>query len=155
MIIAPRGFGGGFGNGKGTAPPFAAQRLMLFALLLGMIFYAVVVGVLLGQQEWVGLAEQPLPILDSVVLGVGGAAVVAAVLMRSVLQGRAAAADAEQRPGLQFQAHLIPVAILEGGVLLALTAWMLNGAPLPYTVVAGVLFAIAVIMVPFSDPDAQ
>ncbi len=108
MIIAPGGFGGGFGNGRGTAPPFAAQRLMLWALLLGMVFYAVVVGVVLGQQDWVGLADQPLPILDSVVLGVGGAAVVAAVVMRSVLQGRAAAADAEQRSGLQFQARLVP-----------------------------------------------
>ncbi|MCA8964072.1 MAG: hypothetical protein H6838_09525 [Planctomycetes bacterium] len=153
MIIVPGGFGGGGGNG--TAPPFGAQRLILIALLMGMACYAVVVGVLLSQQDWVGLAEPGIEILETVSLAVGGAALVGALVLRSVLSGRAEAAAPEQRPLLAFQARLMPVAILEGGVLLSITAWMLNGGLMPYVAVAGVLFAIAILFVPFTDPDAQ
>lgn len=136
------------------APPFAAQRLICIALLLGMLLYGVVVAVLLAQQEWRGIAEQPIDVLDMITPVAGGALLVAATVARMTLRNRAEAAPAEVRPGLMFQSTLVSVAMLEAGVLLAITAWMLNGNPMPHVIVAAVLFAVTIVFVPFSDPDA-
>lgn len=152
MIFPSPTFGGS--RGTGGPPPFAAQRMIFIALLLGMSMYAVVVAVLLAQQDWVGIGEEPIEVLQTVVVAFGAVTAITAPMIRGVMMRRVEAAAEEQRPGLRFQARLVPVAILEGGVLLALTAWMLNGGLLPYVAVAGVLFAIAVVLVPFTDPDA-
>lgn len=139
-------------NSRQPVPPFAAQRIICIALLLGMFCYAVVVAVLLQQQGWQGISEAPIEILDTVVMAAGSAILVTAIVVRSALRGRAAAAPAATRALLTFQATLIPVAILEGGTLLAITVWMLNGNAIPHVIVAAVLFAVAVVFVPFTDP---
>lgn len=136
------------------APPFAAQRLICIALLAGMGLYGGVVAVLLAQQEWRGIAEAPIELLDTITPIAGGALLVAATVLRMVLRSRAAASPADLRPALSFQATLMSVAMLEGGVLLAVTAWLLNGNPMPHVAVAAVLFAVTIVFVPFSDPDA-
>ena len=50
---------------------------------------------------------------------------------------------------------LVPLAILEGGCLFATTVWMLTGNAVPSLAVALVMLAIAIALVPFSDPDTH
>lgn len=134
--------------------PFAMQRLVFLALLAGIAIYAVVVAVML-QQTGKGLAESPIEVLDTVAIFAGVGLAAAAMLVR-----RKPRADAERLTGApramaSFRATLVPIAILEGGCLLGLTTWLLNGNPVPGLVVALVLLSLAVLIVPFSDPGAR
>ena len=54
---------------------------------------------------------------------------------------------------LRFIQRLAPIAMIEAGCLLAITAWMLNGQAVPALVVACVLISIAIAMLPLHDPD--
>jgi hypothetical protein len=42
--------------------------------------------------------------------------------------------------------------MLEAGCLMSLTAWLLNGNPVPGLVVAMVLLSLAILIVPMRDP---
>lgn len=137
------------------APTFAQQRLVSVGMLLGMTFFAVVVAVLLQANEGKGLATEPLAILDTIAMVAGASLAVAALLLRPMLHGAAERAQPDQRPMLRFRAVLVPLAALEGGCLLALTAWLLNGNAVPSLVAAMVLLALAIAIVPFSDPDER
>jgi hypothetical protein len=134
-------------------PPFAMQRLVFVALLLGPSLFAVVVGVLLQMRGGKGMAETPIPMLDTVVVVVGISLTSAALMLRRVLSRVAASMTGDARSHARFRATLIPLAMLEGGSLFALTTWMLNGAAVPPLAVAVAMLAIAVVLVPFSDPD--
>jgi hypothetical protein len=132
-------------------PAFAQQRLVFVALLLGIVLYAVVVGFVLRSGR---LVAEPLPILDQVTPFAGFAIAIAAIVLRAVLSSRAESAPPERRSEKRFVARLASIAVLEAGCLLGITTWMVNGTAIPNLLVAGVLFAIAVVFVPFSDPDA-
>ncbi|MBX3463521.1 MAG: hypothetical protein KF830_10135 [Planctomycetes bacterium] len=134
-------------------PSFAQQRLVGFALLLGMIFYAVVAAVLLQQNDGKGLAVEPIPVLDLAAPVVGASLGLAAFVLRSVLRRGIDTAPAEQRSMQRFRAMIVPLALLEGGCVLALTVWLLNGHAVPALAVALVLLALAIVVVPFQDPD--
>jgi hypothetical protein len=133
--------------------PFAHQRLVFFGLLFGMVMYAVTVAVIL-QVGGTGLATERIDVLDTIVVAVGGAALAGALTLRSLLRRNVESATGAARSHARFHATLVPIALLEGGVLLALTAWLLNGNPVPNVVVAMVLLAAAIAIVPFADPDA-
>ena len=133
--------------------PFAHQRLVFFGLVLGMVMYAVAVAVILQVGEGRGLAAAPIEVLDTLVLAVGGASAFGALMLRSLLQRQVEAAHGAERSHARFRAALVPVALLEGGVLFALTAWLLNGNAVPHLVAAMVLLALAIALVPFGDPD--
>ncbi|MBL9078216.1 MAG: hypothetical protein JNL08_11970 [Planctomycetes bacterium] len=137
-----------------AGPTFAQQRLVCIALLLGITFYAVVVGVVL-QSTGKGLAAAPLPELDTVAIALGAAMAIGAVTARGVLRRLAERAEPEARAAARFRAVLVPIAMLEGGCLFGITVWMLNGNPVPGLAVAMVLLAIAIVLVPFTDPDAR
>jgi hypothetical protein len=137
------------------APTFAQQRLIAVALLLGMTFFAVVVAVVLQTNSGKGLAAEPIEVLDTVVLVVGASMAVTAFVLRSLLTAAAERAAPDQRPLQRFRAVLVPLATIEGACLFALTVWMLNGKTVPTLVVAMVLLALAIVMVPFHDPDAD
>lgn len=137
------------------APPFAAQRILLFALLFGMTSYAIVVAVVLATTEGIGLAEEPITVLDTVTLAVGAATAFGAIVAKIFLGNRAASLDGAERGRILFMSRLIPIAILEGGCLLSVTVWLLNGNAVPSLAVAMVLLAIAIAIVPFHDPDAS
>lgn len=137
------------------APTFAQQRLVCVALLLGMTFYAVVAGIVLSQNEGRGLAHTPIEILETVVVIVGASLAIAAFAVRAALQRAAERADPDERAVRRFHASLVPLALLEGGCLFGITVWLLNGRPVPSLVVAMVLLALAIVVVPFSDPDAD
>ena len=141
-------------NGERPRLPFAHQRLVFFGLLLGMVMYAVTVAVILQVGEGKGLAAQRIDALDTIVVAVGGAALAGALTLRAVLQRNVESASGAARSHARFQATLVPVALLEGGVLFALTAWLLNGNVVPHLAVAMVLLAIAIAIVPLADPDA-
>ncbi|MFY9345126.1 MAG: hypothetical protein WAT39_21735 [Planctomycetota bacterium] len=134
--------------------PFAVQRLVFMALLLGMTMYIVAVAVVLQMGGGKGLAEPPIAPLDTVVIAVAAASATAAFVLRPVLLRAVAGRDEAARSQAAFRATLIPVAMLEGGCLLATTAWLLNGNVVPNLVAALVLLSLAIAIVPFSDPDA-
>jgi len=136
-----------------SSPPFATQRLIHVGLLVGIATYAVIVAVVLQGQDGKGMAEPPVEGLDAATIAVGAAATIAALLVRSLLRGRAEAATGARRDALHFHSTLAAVAILEGGCLFALTMWMLNGRAVPPLVVACVLFALAIVVVPFTPPN--
>jgi hypothetical protein len=134
--------------------PFAAQRLVFFALLLGMTMYAIVVAVMLQTSGGKGLAEAPIPQLEVAAVVVGAVSAVVGLALRGGLQRSAAATTGTARSHARFRATLIPLAMLEGGCLFALTVWLLNGAAVPALVVGLVLLSLAIALVPFQDPDA-
>ena len=132
------------------APPFAQQRIVCLALLTGIVLYAAVVAYLLNS----GPVARPVPELDQVTLFAGIALAIGALVARGVLKAKANEAPAADRSQKHFVATLVPLAMLEGGCLLAITTWMVNTNTIPNLLIAGVLFAIAVVLVPFSDPAA-
>jgi hypothetical protein len=135
-------------------PTFAQQRLVCIVLLIGMSFCAVAVAVALQANAGRGMAHEPLPALDTAAVAVGAALVVGALVLRAGLGGVAARAAPESRPLARFRATLVPIAVLEGGCAFDLTVWLLNGRAVPGLAVAMVLLAIAIVLVPFTDPDA-
>ena len=135
--------------------PFAGQRMVCMALVFGMAMYAIAAGVLLKTNDGVGLAGEPIEVLDTVALAAGIVLAGVALLVRMLLSKKAEAADKDHRGTPRFLSRLIPLAIIEAGCLLAITAWMLNGKALPSLAVALVLLSIAIAMIPLQDPDAD
>jgi hypothetical protein len=136
------------------SPPFATQRLVFLALLGGMVAPAIVFAALLAGNEWRGMSGDPVPELGWAATLFGLAIAPIALLLRGKKLAEAAAAPPERRDMLRFQARLLPIAMLEGGVLLNLVAWLLNGTLMPTVAVAALLFGLAIVVTPFSDPDA-
>ena len=135
--------------------PFAGQRMICVALVLGMAMYAVVVGVILKLNDGVGMTEEPIEVLDTIALIVGIAVAVLAVFARILIAKKAATADKGQRATPRFLSLVVPLVLLEGGCLLAITVWMLNGNAVPALAVACVLLSIAIAMIPLQDPDTD
>jgi len=135
--------------------PFSGQRIISFALVFGMTMYAIAAGVILQTNDGVGLLEEPMPVLDTAALVVGCVTGLGALVLRTIMNKRAEAALPEDRQMPRFVSRIVPLAMLELGCLLAITAWMLNGAAKPSLVVACVLLSIAIAIVPFQDPDAD
>jgi hypothetical protein len=140
-------------NAQPPPLPFAAQRLVFLSLLFGMSAFAVVVGVVLQSRGGKGMLEPPMPVLDTVVIVVGATLAVAAFAMRSALRRFAESATDNARSHARFRAALIPLALLEGGCTFGLTTWLLDGTAVPGLAIAVVLFALAIMVVPFTDPD--
>lgn len=136
------------------SPPFAVQRLVFLALLGGMLAPAIVFGAMLAGNDWQGLGSAPIPELGWAGALFGLSIAPLALWMRATKLAKAAAAPPEAAPMLRFQGRLLGIALLEGGVLLNLVAWLLNGSLLPSVPVAAGLFLLAVVLTPFSDPDA-
>ena len=137
-----------------ASPSFATQRLVCIALLVGMTTFAIVVAVLLHQNEGRGLADRPMPELDDAVVFVGIGAGLVALLLRSLLHKLAERSAPEQRSMARFRGTLLSLALLEGGCLFGLCVWMLNGNAVPGLAVALALLSLSVVLVPFTDPDA-
>lgn len=133
--------------------PFAHQRLVFLALLLGMVMFIVVIAVLqqVGDMKPPG---NPITELDTIVPVFAATIATGALLLRSVLRQKAEAMAGPERQAARFRATLVPLAMVEGGCLFAATAWWLNGKVVPHLVTALVLLAIAIAIVPFQDPDA-
>lgn len=138
----------------GPPPPFAAQRIVFLALLLGPTMFAVVAGVVLQTNDGKGMSEEPLEILDTVSIALGAAAAIGAFAVRAALRKMAAGKQGDDRKRAMFASRLVPLAILEGASLFGIVIWMLNGNAVPPLAVAMVVLAIAIAITPFSDPDA-
>ena len=135
------------------APPFAIQRLILMAMIIGMTMFLIVAGVILQTNDGIGLADPPLEILDTVAGAAGTALIVAGLAIKALLSGRAARMESAERNAAMFRARLIPIAVLEGACLLCTVTWLLNGNAVPALAVALVALAAAIAIVPFRDPD--
>lgn len=135
------------------APGFAQQRLVGTALVVGMTLYVLTVAVVLSTNEGKGLAGEPIPSLDQLTIFVGFASAVIGLSLRRFLRPR----DEQKEPGGRraawFRATIAPIAALEGGALFATTVWLLNGKAIPPLVVALVLIALAILLLPFRDPE--
>lgn len=138
-----------------STPPFATQRVVFFALLMGVLGFAAVVAVMLDQNGGKGLAAAPIDALDTMAIVVGAGLATAAMLVRRRLQTGTTQLEGEARAAASFRATLVPLAMLEGGSLLGLTTWLQNGRPVPGLVVALVLLSLAITIVPFTDPDER
>ena len=138
-----------------TPPPFAQQRLICLALLLGMVSYAMVVAVMLMQNGYQGMADEYIPWLDIAVPSVGGACAVLAWFLRRALSASAAQQFGVARGNAMFRANFAPIAIAEAGCLFALTAWLFNASAVPHLVTALVLLSLSIWFVPMRDPDAR
>lgn len=137
-----------------TAPPFGAQRIVFLALVLGMTMFAIVVAIVLQQNDGKGLVEPPIEVLDTLVVIVGGAMTAGALAFRTLLGRRADRLTGDARAMTGFASRLVPIAMLEGGCMFALTVWLLNGETVPDLAIALVLMAVAIAIVPLQDPDA-
>lgn len=135
--------------------PFATQRLVFFGLLFGMTMFALAAAVLIMTNDGKGMASSPLPQLQSVVVPIGIAAAIGALVMRRTLLRTLPQAPGRERSQARFRATLVPLVLLEAGCLFALTSWFLNGDTVPNLVVALVLLSLAIAIVPLSDPDAE
>lgn len=136
-------------------PPFAAQRVVFFALLMGVLVFAAVVAVVIDQNGGQGLAAAPIEALDTAAIVVGSGLAVASLLVRRRLQTSARQLAGEARAAARFRSTLVPLAMLEGGSLFGLTTWLQNGRAVPGLVVALVLLSLAITIVPFTDPDER
>lgn len=134
--------------------PFAARRLVAFALLMGMAMFTIAVAVFLETNEGKGLLVPPMKELDVPVVATAGAACAVALLLRGVLNARALSATAELRDRARMVATVVPMAVLEGACCFALVAWMLNGNAVPNLVAALGVLSCAIAIAPLNDPDA-
>jgi hypothetical protein len=135
------------------APPFAVQRLVYLALLLGVAVYAIAVAGAIQTNDGKGLGTEPIEALDIASVAVGATLGIAALFLRGQLRRAADATAAEARAAARFRATLVPLAMLEGGCLLGITTWLLNGNAVPSLVVALVLLSAMILIVPLADPD--
>ncbi|HEX6810875.1 MAG TPA: hypothetical protein VF384_04555 [Planctomycetota bacterium] len=137
-----------------TPPTFAQQRVISLGLLLGMLSYGMVVAVMLIQNGNQGMATEHIEWLDIAVPATGVACAVLAVLIRRAVSASAAPLFGAARSNAMFRATLVPMAIVEGGCLFSLTAWLLNANMLPHLATALVLLTLSISFMPFRDPDA-
>ena len=133
-------------------PDHRATIIVCSALLGGVCMFAIVIAVLLQQNDGKGIA--PLELINLVSVAIGASLLAAALLLRGVLRNRAEQKTGDDRARARFSAVLIPIALLEGGMMLGLMAWMMNGTPVPGLVVACVLLAAAIGILPFRAADA-
>ena len=122
-------------------------RLIQVAILAGSALFALVIAFLGGErmlQSDPG-ADDPIPLLALVACCVGGVTLPIGLVLRSILAARVAQQSGPGRDQAVVQATLVPLAIVEGGILLNLVIWLMSGNPLPTAPVAGVLFLVAAI----------
>ncbi len=136
----------------GLTPPFAQQRVLFFALPLGVVAFAIAIGVMHADPELSKtLAGEDL--LGPAVWPVAAGAGVVAFGLRRMLQAWADGLAGQPRRRARMRATLVPLAVLEGGALFALVAWLLAGKEQPGLVAALVLLAAMLALVPLRDPD--
>ena len=125
----------------------AQQQIVALAILFGALLFAIIVPFLLPRQGG-GIANPPLPVLDWVAIGFGASLLIVVSVVRSMLGQRAAKAEPEAAASAQFVAMLVPLALLEAGMMLSCVAWLLNGSTNPNAIVFAVLFARGLLLVP-------
>ena len=136
------------------APTFAIQRIIFFVLLMGMTMFLIITAVILQMKDGKGLAEEPLEPLNIASMVIAGSMISMAFVTRGSIGKRAELASGDERNRLRFVSRLVPVVMLEGGCLFGTLTWLLNGQAVPALVAALVCLAIAIAIVPFTDPEA-
>lgn len=134
--------------------PFSLQRIIFSSLLFVVITFMAVVA-LMVPGDGPGLAPEPMAAMDLLAVVFGAITLVAGLFLRWTLHRRADQKQGDARRQARFLATLVPLAVLEGGCLLALVVWMTNGYPLPGLVVALILLSVMIAILPFRDPEAH
>lgn len=136
------------------APPFAQQRILFFALVLGVVAMAGVIAFLTNEAGAAQPGEPPPEdLLGPYVVPVAAALAAAAFLVRGFLHGKADAAAGEERRRLRFRATFLPLVLLEGGALFGLIAWLQARKEQPGLIAALVLLAGMLAIIPLQDRD--
>lgn len=136
------------------APPFAQQRILFFALVLGVVAMAGVIAFLTNEAGAAQPGEPPPEdLLGPYVVPVATALAAAAFLIRGFLHGKADAAAGEERRRLRFRATFLPLVLLEGGALFGLIAWLQARKEQPGLIAALVLLAGMLAIIPLQDRD--
>lgn len=131
-----------------AAPPsLLQQRIIAAGLLSGPLLFALVVPFLL-PAEGGGIGDPGLPALEWIVVALGAVMLVGVQVARPLLLRKAAEAPPEQAQPAQFMALVMPMAMLEGGMLFSCVVWLLTGHANPAMVVFAVLFARGVMLFP-------
>lgn len=146
-------------NAQAKAPPFAQQRILFFAMAMGVVAMAVVIGVLANEiGPTAPGAPPPAQLPPDDLLGVfvwpfAAVHATAAFAVRRYLHGKADAAEGEARRMFRFRATLVPLALLEGGALFGLVAWLTAKNEQPGLIAALVLLAAMLAIIPLQDRD--
>ena len=141
-------------NGKASIP-FAGQKMIYMALVVGIAMYAIVAGLILKSNDGVGIMEEPIQMLDTASSLVGIALALAAIAARIIFNKRASAAELSGRSMQRLLSLLVPIFLLEAACCFAITVWLFNGKAIPSLAVACILLSIAIAMMPLQDPDAE
>ena len=137
-------------SGAAKAPSFAVQRAICLAVV--SLTLTICGGALVMREAPLG--KDPFVALDPVIMILAPASVLLALVYRSVAKRRAARLSGAQRAGMLFTSRLIPLAILEGGALIAAVAYYLGAPATPALVVMVALPLLMLGLVPLTDPDA-
>jgi len=135
--------------------PFYQQRVIFVALLLSMTLYAIGTAIVLQFNDGEGLASEPMAELNPIGIAFGLVSGMTAITLRMRLGARAETLEGAARSNARYMSRLIPLVIIEGGCLLNITAWLINGEALPSLAIALVLLAVAITITPLNDPDAR
>lgn len=135
--------------------PFAGQKMICMALLVGIALYAILAGVILKSNAGIGILDEPIESLDTAAVVVGIAQTLAAVTLRFLFNKKADAADLADRTTPRLLSRLVPIFILQTACLFAITVWLLNGKAVPALAVACILLSISIALMPLQDPDAD
>lgn len=124
-----------------SLPTLSQLQILRAALLTGPLLFA---GVVAFVPIDMPPAAEPLALLSPIATGVAVVAFVLQPVIARVLRRRLAASSDEQR-GAAIQARLIlPLAVLEGAILLQVVVWMVSQEPMPHAAIAGALWLAAV-----------
>ncbi len=141
-------------NGQ-VSIPFAGQKMIYMALVVGIAMYAIVAGLILKSNDGIGIIEEPIQMLDTASSLVGITLALAAIAVRIIFNKRANAAELSGRNMQRMLSRLVPIFLLEAACCFAITVWLLNGKAIPSLAVACILLSIAIAMMPLQDPDAD
>ena len=132
---------------SGTSPSLPQLRLIVIALLGGQLLFVGVLAFLFLGSNWTGLGE-PIPILETIGLVIGIVAIPMSYVARGAFWRSLPDLEGNEQMAAFARGTLIFHAFLEGAVLLNLVAVMVNGNPIPNSLVAGAVFAVGVANLP-------
>ena len=139
---------------KFAAPPFGAQRIICIALVAGQVMYAIVVGIcVLTDIDLQPQEQDSLELLDSLLTYAAVPMAIIGVVLRSLLTNYANRLAGSKRLDVRSMSRILPLALIEGACLLAITIYLLNQSILALPII-GVLLAIGISWIPFRDIDA-
>lgn len=125
------------------------QRIICLSLVVMTI--AMCVGAFMMRSD---PGDEPFVVMDSIVTIFACATLALAVVLRLVMKRRASGLEGGERAAMLWQSRLAPIAILEGGAMMAAVVYYIGAPDVPALVVMVVHPLLMLGFAPLSDPDA-